>query len=519
MLTKLSDYPLACLHPIRVRNRYTHDWVVTGCGTCPACLKIKSSKYVGMSSSMAANSACQFFITLTYAPDYMPTASIQYTMTHLNASVYAFEPTRKKLHCRSWDVDEDYIADYDDSDKHFFNLGMPCVNNSSYLGQGIFGVLCKRHLQNFFKRLRKLLSYALPSLSFKYLACGEYGSRSFRPHYHAVIYCSHTVTNAEFACFVSLCWKSGRVDCQPVARNAASYVATYCTASASLPKFLACKAFRPFIVHSAFKDFTFDKSESKARLLEQYASNSPYVVTKDATGISVLPLPSSLRLFYYPKPTGFRELTNSGVRKVLSRFANAVEQQHTTNPKFKVDVRVPVYVDSSYLVQNNGSHNCVVESRYCTLSEIRNLYQKEDSPRKHNQDTLLFPRLYSDLYASYRVWRLACCAGIGVYSVISNILQFYRGSASQPLNWELALLRSQYESFELCDTVSDVKFLYRYFNSPYPDYDVLANGLGKSTDMEFANAVARFKLCVTQKDLMTIKHKDRNSYYQYSKFH
>lgn len=43
--------------------------------------------------------------------------------------------------------------------------------------------LCKRDFQLFMKRLRKFTGQKL-----RYFACGEYGSQTFRPHYHAIIY-------------------------------------------------------------------------------------------------------------------------------------------------------------------------------------------------------------------------------------------------------------------------------------------------------------------------------------------
>ncbi len=43
--------------------------------------------------------------------------------------------------------------------------------------------LKKKDFQNFFKRLRKYC----PTNKLKYYACGEYGSRTQRPHYHAII--------------------------------------------------------------------------------------------------------------------------------------------------------------------------------------------------------------------------------------------------------------------------------------------------------------------------------------------
>lgn len=46
-----------------------------------------------------------------------------------------------------------------------------------------FMTLYKPDLQNFYKRLRKISNEKL-----KYYACGEYGSKSFRPHYHMILF-------------------------------------------------------------------------------------------------------------------------------------------------------------------------------------------------------------------------------------------------------------------------------------------------------------------------------------------
>lgn len=44
--------------------------------------------------------------------------------------------------------------------------------------------LKKKHLQDFIKRLR----YYLEPRKIKYFACGEYGEKSYRPHYHAILF-------------------------------------------------------------------------------------------------------------------------------------------------------------------------------------------------------------------------------------------------------------------------------------------------------------------------------------------
>lgn len=49
-----------------------------------------------------------------------------------------------------------------------------------------FNTLSKRDVQLFLKRLRKRCSKR--GLSLRYYLCGEYGSKNFRPHYHAIIF-------------------------------------------------------------------------------------------------------------------------------------------------------------------------------------------------------------------------------------------------------------------------------------------------------------------------------------------
>lgn len=65
---------------------------------------------------------------------------------------------------------------------HFITLTydtahVPLTNNG-------FLSLRKKHLQDFFKRLRKNTRIK----GIKYYACGEYGSKTTRPHYHAIVF-------------------------------------------------------------------------------------------------------------------------------------------------------------------------------------------------------------------------------------------------------------------------------------------------------------------------------------------
>lgn len=77
------------------------------------------------------------------------------------------------------------------------------------------GNLRKRDLQTFFKRLRKR------GHVFRYYACGEYGEKFGRPHYHAILF---GLDNQDE---INQTWALGRVHCGSVEPDSIRYVAQY----------------------------------------------------------------------------------------------------------------------------------------------------------------------------------------------------------------------------------------------------------------------------------------------------
>lgn len=76
--------------------------------------------------------------------------------------------------------------------------------------------LSKRHLSGFVKRLRARGERV------RFFACGEYGERTQRAHYHAILFGLR-----DDAC-VQACWSQGHTRVDPVSPAAISYVAGYC---------------------------------------------------------------------------------------------------------------------------------------------------------------------------------------------------------------------------------------------------------------------------------------------------
>lgn len=93
------------------------------------------------------------------------------------------------------------------------------------------GILVPRHIELFWKRLRKRLG------KFRYFACGEYGDKSNRPHYHACIFgldfkdkklwSSKDGVNLYTSDILNNEWKHGNCIIGDVTFESAAYVARY----------------------------------------------------------------------------------------------------------------------------------------------------------------------------------------------------------------------------------------------------------------------------------------------------
>ncbi|QCS37368.1 replication initiation protein [Tortoise microvirus 94] len=149
------------------------------------------------------------------------------------------------------------------------------------------GSLDKRSFQNLLKRVRR--NKGLPS--FKYLACGEYGDKFDRAHYHAVFFGLSDVLAKQF---VASHWLNGYVKTEALRSSAGlRYVLDYCCKSINGD--LAVELYdnqmkeRPFLSHSTRMGFDW-----LMRNMDDIVANGFYY--REAG--KMLPLPKYFRDIY-----------------------------------------------------------------------------------------------------------------------------------------------------------------------------------------------------------------------------
>lgn len=90
------------------------------------------------------------------------------------------------------------------------------------IGDCGFPTLVKRDLQLFIKRVRWYQA-KLDTEKIRYYAVGEYGSKTYRPHYHIILF---NVCNVVMDCLLGI-WRKGHIDVGEVTDASIHYVTKY----------------------------------------------------------------------------------------------------------------------------------------------------------------------------------------------------------------------------------------------------------------------------------------------------
>lgn len=148
------------------------------------------------------------------------------------------------------------IRAYHESQLHRQNSFVTLTYDDNHLPSD--NLISKKTLQDFFKRLRK-------TTSIRYIACGEYGSCTRRPHYHAIIFgkdwleekipVSDTLYTAPS---LIKTWGLGHVSIAPVTMASICYTCGYVSKKIDDPDTFNLQSTRPGIGHAWLDKFKSD---------------------------------------------------------------------------------------------------------------------------------------------------------------------------------------------------------------------------------------------------------------------
>lgn len=273
MITKELQNKLVtrCQHPRTVVNKYTHESVPVSCGRCPSCILRRSGIQTNLLTTYSAQFRYVYFVTLTYAPCFLPTleVSIIETCTDDIADVPcvpdindldAGDPNTYLFGFRSVPRSASVKLKNSTVERTFkdpevrFTYALKPKELLSILGKIKHNVpnripyVCNRDLDLFLKRLR---SY-YPDEKLRYYAVSEYGPTSFRPHWHLLLFSDSDRFSQTVCENVSKAWSYGRCDASLSRGFAAPYVASYVNSFVALPDFYTQmpKVVRPKSFHS-----------------------------------------------------------------------------------------------------------------------------------------------------------------------------------------------------------------------------------------------------------------------------
>lgn len=234
-----------CISPVTIRHPSTGQVVTFPCGKCVECIQKYQNDWTFRLECEYMQWNYAYFITMTYSNDNIPYVELSPPVScSLSDDGLDSHPVVTE-HPEVLDYVRDYFA-HMPLNRHLSRLRDNLTVCSAYVHPDNIEVgipvptVCKSDVQSWLKRLREQYAFEHDGdrLEFKYFICSEYGPSTFRPHYHAIIFCDLSVR--DFNKYFVYPWRDtyGNVKWKfrPIkfrARNGVgdvmAYVAKYCS--------------------------------------------------------------------------------------------------------------------------------------------------------------------------------------------------------------------------------------------------------------------------------------------------
>lgn len=206
-------------------------------------------------------------------------------------------------------------------------------------------------LQRFMKRLRKYLSKYFKNEKIRYYAIGEYGTSSYRPHWHILLFTdsdevarflqntlyenrllSTSKRTVHSSFLLDSLWQYGSNSVDKTDGNASGYISNYVVGTSVLPKVLG-KLAPQKTFHSVRFGVPYTKSEIRDFLVErnyERFSKIEYVDTADHT-LQSRPLWRSYYSLFFPQFVGINSLPDDEKYRVLTIYPKLASYFFTDN--------------------------------------------------------------------------------------------------------------------------------------------------------------------------------------------
>lgn len=227
------------------------------CGACSYCQNSKLSRLKNLCDRESSQNAYTAFVTLTYDNDHLPLMRYSCpfdligfadkpvalaTETFL-VSVRDNRPCN--LSCSTPKiVSSDYIPagmSFNRYTERQYYICQPkdkyghllLDSQIMYNGERSMGYLDHYDIQTFLKRLRSKISYRYGE-KIRYFYCSEYGPKTFRPHFHLLLFFNSSSLRDALQSLINEAWQYGSISYE-LTQGASSYVSAYVSSDSRLP--------------------------------------------------------------------------------------------------------------------------------------------------------------------------------------------------------------------------------------------------------------------------------------------
>lgn len=262
-----------CLRPVKIYNKYTNDVLYVPCGHCYSCLKNKSNRDTSLAMNIASNFKYCYFVLLSYSEEFIPRMEmikengpfdnlIDYTFRTVNRNMVV--SGNKKKDNRGKDRvlnDEEFefihsmtFPEYRDiivKSHGRYDFSRKCVVYPRFEDcDNLIPYCCTSDCQKFLKRLRFHIKTKYNE-EIRFYAVSEYGPRTYRPHWHLLLFFNSDEVSPVISQYVSESWSYGNSNCELSRGGSASYVASYVNSNVCLPSlYLEHKEIKARSLHS-----------------------------------------------------------------------------------------------------------------------------------------------------------------------------------------------------------------------------------------------------------------------------